>query len=213
MGLSLDASVVVQSLMHFLWQGAAVWAAATCLLWIVRPRQARPRDTRSIARRWPCWRLALGDHGCRCRQQNGDRDQSDGPVAVSLRSTAWRDGDHARARVCTTVVVASGEAWSGRDLGSWVSVGWLIAHQRGLLTVWLAGVVWCGLRLGVGAVRIWRLVRRGTPLPEELQRCVRATGGPLGLSYAAGGARGRRAFASRGGRLACGRSCCCRPAG
>jgi polysaccharide export outer membrane protein len=164
--MMVDTGAIAATLVHFVWQGFVVGAAAATLVWVARPRTAQARyaiycATLAALAACPVATLAL---------VGGRVGDASSPFALSASEVE-----------STASVVVQSSPYAPQRVGAaeW-SIGdsvdhaarWLESQRALILAGWSLGVGCSLLRVAAGGVHVWRIARRGRPLPVELQAAV-----------------------------------------
>ena len=168
--LPLSESTVLmlsQVMLHFLWQGLALWLAAVCVLHVSPLRTAQARYAFYggllilLAFCPPLTWLVVSGGSVAANSDPADapRQADHGAVFEAATSTFSQLSDGRSA-----IVPA--------DSPLEVLKNWLRHQRPWIVSAWLVGVILMATRLALGGIGVWMIVRRRQPLPPETSRMV-----------------------------------------
>lgn len=159
--------MLAQAMLHFLWQGAALWLVATCVLHVAPIRTAHARyafycGLLMLLAVAPLVTLLI---------------VSDRHVAATGESSGAPG--HVDRNEVSEVAIGATTRLTGRSLAIVPSESPLDGvnrclrdQQSGIVSSWLLGVALMATRLLFGAIGVWTIVRRRQPIPPQTSRIV-----------------------------------------
>jgi beta-lactamase regulating signal transducer with metallopeptidase domain len=166
------ARLITLTLLHFLWQGAAIAVLLAAIVEVGRIRSAQRRYNCSLAALAMVIVIPLATFGWFVAQS------SDAVLPAELLPTRQQ-----------TALSVAPRTQSAEFLVQSYSPKWLDTVQPYVFAVWLVGVGLLAARLAAGAMGVWRLRQSSYPLPPQLAEMA----GRLGRRMGFGGEWTRRA--------------------
>jgi polysaccharide biosynthesis/export protein len=157
--------MLVVALLHFLWQGLALWLAALCVLHVSPIRTAQARyafygGLLMLLATCPVltWLVVSGG------LVTASVAMVDAPLQADNGAVSEAIGGAQSRHVPSAIVPA--------DSPGDVLRNWLWRQRPSIVSAWLAGVILMATRLALGGIGVWTIVRRRQPIPPETSRLV-----------------------------------------
>ncbi len=153
---------LAQTLVHFVWQGLALWGAALAVLHVA----GRSTQTRYAIHCWLLVLLAVTPLVTLCVIRSRAPLIVESSIDVAKSST-----DRPAADLDRGSSYAQASAHVGSSTTHWL-LSWLDEHCNWVVSLWLAGSVLMAIRLGLAAIGIYSIVRRRQPIPAAVATTV-----------------------------------------